>query len=195
MQICTTSTVHDVQQTGEQSDEGDVEQPDNWQSEGRNEHNSKSKESDDEFDDIVDVEDRVEAAIHAVATTQPDHILTDWDEPVQRFLQSSCGCTLQQGKPCSSLFSAEQMMKTRLDMKDLTKNELDLVILGKISALSKREGKSISGRMEGPRKAARTTFMHGGEVVCRKTFLQLHCVGLKRLKNLIRHYQQYGLTT
>ena len=86
-------------------------------------------------------------------------------------------------------------MKTRLDMKDLTKDELDLVILGKISALSKREGKSISGHMEGPRKAARTTFMHAGEVVCRKTFLQLHGVGLKRLKNLIRHYQQYGLTT
>ena len=49
--------------------------------------------------------------------------------------------------------------------------------------------------MEGARKAARTTFMYGGEVVCKKTFLQLHCVGLKRLKNLIRHYQQYGLTT
>ena len=113
MQICTTSTVHDVQQPGEQSDEGDVEQPDNRQSEGRNERNSGSQESDDEFDDIVDVEDRVEAAIHAVATTQPsNHILADWDESVQHFLQSSCGCTLQHGKPCSSLFSLEQMMKT-----------------------------------------------------------------------------------
>ena len=151
----------------------------------RDEQHSESNESDDEVDDIVDVEDRVNAAIHAVGITQSsDHILIDCDEPVHCFLQSSCGCTLQQGISCLSLFSVEQMMKTQLDMKDLTKDELDLVILRKISVLSKGEGKSISGRMEGPRKVAKTTFMHGGEVVCRKTFLQLHGVGLKRLKIL-----------
>ena len=57
MQICTTGTVHDdVQQPGEQSDDGDVEQPDHWLS---NEQHSGTNESDDEVDDIVDVEDRV----------------------------------------------------------------------------------------------------------------------------------------
>ena len=49
MQICTTGTVHDdVQQPGEQSDDGDVEQPDHWLSNERDEQHSGSNESDDE---------------------------------------------------------------------------------------------------------------------------------------------------
>jgi len=48
-----------------------------------------------------------------------------------KFLAESCGCTLADGKPCSTLFPREYFIDTRVI---LSRNELDMFLLGSVVA-------------------------------------------------------------
>jgi len=48
------------------------------------------------------------------------------------FVQRTCGCSKADGKPCSSLFSVEHFIDHRAQASLLTRQELDLVLLGSI---------------------------------------------------------------
>ena len=89
------------------------------------------------------------------------------------------------GKNCSTLFDAEQLQKNRFEANELSRGELDMIILGKLAAFS---------RLDSTRQH-HAHFLHGGQRVCKKTFLFLHDIGYARLKNLMKHFQQNGITT
>ena len=44
-----------------------------------------------------------------------------------------CGCTLAEGKPCSKQFSNGYLLEARLNSMELTRKELDLVLLGALN--------------------------------------------------------------
>ena len=58
------------------------------------------------------------------------------EQVVLTFIRKTCGCLKWKGKPCSSQFSAEYLGDTRSSCFELQKNELDLLILGQLLALS-----------------------------------------------------------
>ena len=117
---------------------------------------------------------------------------TEEEEMVAQFASAGCGCS----KKCSSQFSVDYVRDIRAQYYDLTRSELDMVLLGQLMASTNTSEKVVveSGHLEAERKRAYTTFYHAGKVVCGKTFRFLHTVGSKRLKNLAKSLKNNGLT-
>ena len=158
-----------------------------------NHTDDETDEDSESLHDIVDVDRIVQEAMSLAADEHDITLLpasesefedAETDPRIQGFLSSGCGCRLNDGRPCSNLFDTEKLETCRLEANELSRGELDLVIMGKLAALS-RSDRDLRKH---------TGFLHGGKRVCKKTFLFLHDIGEKRLKNVMKHYQQNGLT-
>ena len=107
------------------------------------------------------------------------------DECIQMFLSTSCQCSLGlNGRPCSTLFSKATVLEMRYQCLELTADQLDMLILGRLDGHTKeRVGMKRSG----------SNYFLRGHQVCRKTFLFVHCISKKRLFNLKCHLRNNGL--
>ena len=65
----------------------------------------------------------------------------------------------------------------RAQCAELTRDELDLVILGQISALLSNNDTINGHRPSAPRQRSAMAFYHCGIKVCRVTFQKLHGIG------------------
>ena len=88
------------------------------------------------------------------------------------FLEKGCGCKRNQGKPCYTLFSRDHYESVQMQCSELTRNELDLVLLGQ-ALLSSDPDTAASNQ----RKRSNMAFYHGGARICRITFQKLHGIG------------------
>jgi len=113
---------------------------------------------------------------------------------VEAFVNNSCGCDLADDEPCSGLFSVEHYVNLRAQCCLLSKDELDMVLMGSIMSTVNIGDKIHDGRHK-PAKRQRVTinFMHEGNKVCKKTFLFLYGIGKKRLQAVKSHYKTNGL--
>ena len=117
---------------------------------------------------------------------------------IHAFVSSGCGCALQSGKSCSGHFGFDHYLEFRGQCRELTRSELDLVLLGQLSAFlfsTEQTARSTTYRhpSEG-RQHSYTIFWHRGHKVCRRTFLFLHTVSEKWFKNLKSSLLQNGLS-
>ena len=114
---------------------------------------------------------------------------------IEAFVNTSCGCDLAPGnEPCSGLFSVQHYVTLRAQCCLLSKDELDMVLMGSIMSTINNGDHIHDGRHK-PAKRQRVTvnFMHESHKVCKKTFLFLHGIGKKRLQTVKSHYQTNGL--
>ena len=58
----------------------------------------------------------------------------DDDNQMPNFSTQGCNCTLSKGASCSSQFADEYLLSVHLNCMEMTCKELDLVILGQLSA-------------------------------------------------------------
>ena len=86
---------------------------------------------------------------------------------------------LDHGKPCCFLFGRDYYLNLRAECAGLTKDQLDLLILGQImaqilceEAVGPRSGKSLT-----PRQQSKVAYSHLRLKVCKQTFLHLHGIG------------------
>ena len=110
---------------------------------------------------------------------------------VTEFMSAGCRCQ----KQCNRLFGVDYIRKFRLACLDLSSQELDMIILGQLSAflnssLSTAEGTHHSITL---RKKKYSTFYHEGKQICLSMFCFLFTVGRKRMRNLSNHYSHNGL--
>ena len=113
---------------------------------------------------------------------------------VSQFTSKGCGCTLCNGKPCSSQFTTEYITTYRNACLDLTHNELDLFLMGQLAAFGNSGQVVIESRHhEKEREKAYTTIYHRGRRVCMTMFRVLHAVGKKRIFNLSRSLKHDGV--
>lgn len=127
---------------------------------------------------------------------QPEEIPSTPDmNACEEFYQRTCGCDKNQGHPCSKQFSLDHFIEHRAQCNFLTKNELDLVLMGFVSSAMLDSDAVKDGRHLNPAKRRRLTmaYKHHGIEVCRKTFLFLHGIGKDRLQNVKDHYKLEGL--
>ena len=113
------------------------------------------------------------------------------------FIQKTCGCTKANGKPCSTLFSVEHYIDHRAQASLLTREQLDLVLLGSImTTVLDRDG-IVDGRHKpAKRRKVSSCHMHNGYKVCKTTYAFLYRVGTKhRLENIKKHYLEHGMET
>ena len=106
-----------------------------------------------------------------------------------------CSCKLNQGQSCSTQFMVDELQNVRLGFMELTREELDVAILAKLScgmhlsALTSRSRK----KAQTERKAQRTDFYFHGSRICRDTFKFIHNISQDKLTNLIKHYKEKGV--
>lgn len=112
--------------------------------------------------------------------SQPDELLQE----IRAYKQKGCKCK----HTCMNSFSVGEVYKHVLDMRTLEKNEKDMYIMGKLNT------KSLSSQTRsGDRKRLRYTYCVQDKEVCLKTFLLLHDLGEKELKNIRAHVQKNGI--
>ena len=120
------------------------------------------------------------------------------DETVCReFIEQTCGCKKASGIPCSSQFSLEYYFERWAQASLLTRNELDLVMLGSIMSSTRVDDDIVHGRHKSvKRQKPRANYMINGCVVCKVTFGFIFGVGRKhKTDGIQRHYLEAGLAT
>ena len=76
-------------------------------------------------------------------------------------------------------------------MFEVQKNELDLLILGQLLALSNScSDVTTDNGSPTPRERTHKGYCHQGQVICATTFRFLHGIGEKRLKNLAKSHRE-----
>ena len=101
------------------------------------------------------------------------------DEKLDAFLAKGCGCKLDRGKECYLLFSEDYLYTKRVECSALSREGLDMVILGQIMAFTQSDDVVGPSHKHAPtnRKASRVMFHHAGKKICALTFLALHGIG------------------
>ena len=114
----------------------------------------------------------------------------------KEFAQITCGCTKAEGKPCSALFTEEHYADLRAQASFLTREQLDLVIMGSIMATVNNDEFRPSYTRHKPAKRQKivTTYMHHGHHLCKATYNFLHGVGNHRVKAIKQSYLSNGLS-
>ena len=119
-------------------------------------------------------------------TPNTENLENEEREAVGKFLCDGCGCDLIGGS-CSTFFSTDSMESYRRDCSELTRGELDMALLGQLAAFTNNSaGTTHFTRYSHPyssslsRQKSYRHFWHGGQRVCRKTFLFLHNISEKR---------------
>ena len=112
------------------------------------------------------------------------------------FVSKTCGCTKADGKPCSTLFTEDHYADLRAQATFLTREQLDLVILGSVMATMHNEEHCRSWHRHKPAKRQKTmmAYMHHGYNLCKTTYNFLHGVGNSRVKAIRKSYLHDGLT-
>ena len=110
------------------------------------------------------------------------------------FVQRSCCCKMADRKPCSFLFPVDYYIETRSQASLLTRQQLDLVLLGSVMSTTAVE-KDVSCGRHKPTKRQRlsTEYMHRGYQLCKVTFNFLHGVGKHRVPAIRKYFVSNGL--
>ena len=106
---------------------------------------------------------------------------------IDRFLADGCGCDLASGF-CSNTFTAEYICRYRCQCSELTRTESDMALLGRLAAFVNTSPITSHSTKHchtlASRQRSYMLYFHGGKRVFRKTFLFLHTISNKRLRNL-----------
>ena len=104
-----------------------------------------------------------------------------------------CSPSSQTGRPCSGQFPIGHYIEFRGQCRELSRQELDMALLGQLNAFT-FSGENAVRHPTLSRQHTYAVFWHCGQRVCRKTFLFLHTISEKRLKNLKSSLSRNELT-
>ena len=90
---------------------------------------------------------------------------------------------------CSSLFSTDHMSTFRSSSAELSKQELDMILIGQIVAFTNSDPNHSSILHQ----RDFCHYMHQGKPICANTFMFLHGIGRTRLKNIWCSIRLQGL--
>ena len=106
----------------------------------------------------------------------------------RKYFDQGCHCAVGDTKSgCVKQFEFDVFEETMLSLRELTKEQLDSVILGQLQAVTPS---SLSSK----RKILPSSYMYWGLGVCRETFCFIHSVSEKRLTALEIHLNIEGVT-
>ena len=145
------------------------------------ETNSLDPDADSSGDDS-EAEDRGRLTdIESIPLPQDDPDLCKIRETKAR----GCSCKSM----CISLFSDDVLYNHILNMREMSKEEKDMYIMGSLVESNKETTKRGKKR-----RRSRQTYMFSGERVCKKTFMLSFDIGKHFLQNIITHMNTQGVT-
>ena len=111
-------------------------------------------------------------------------------------MQRTCGCRLNKGFPCSNLIPLEKYVCHRSEASALTRDQLDLLLMGAVmSVLNSHDESEDKSHKSKSRERIYSTYLFGGQRVCRCTYQFLLGVGKDRLQAIKATYIKDGITT
>ena len=97
-----------------------------------------------------------------------------------------CSCKLVNGGPCHKSITPSEYRVMRDECMAFTHNELDLVVMGQLRALTQNDDMIQKVRTTNTKRIRPSTqFQLDGHRVCIDTFCFLHCMSQKRFKSII----------
>lgn len=114
---------------------------------------------------------------------------------IVNFLEKGCGCK----DNCGTKFTLNSYMEMRFDAAEIDHyrdhvNILDQVILGQLRCLRNDSDQTErSHKQNFVRKQSQTLYLIKGQRVCRETYMFCHQIKVKRLKRLLKMYNDNGL--
>ncbi len=144
---------------------------------------------------IIDNSDVHEVALSRMSTMTLEDSPAEITDDISEFVENGCGCSKWNGKSCVKQFSVSHIQEIRLQCQELSRSELDLVILGQLQALmNNHDTVSVESHHKAtPRARPYFAYHHQGKQICLKAFLFLHSIGSKRLKNLYKSFHVQGI--
>ena len=113
---------------------------------------------------------------------------------IARFLAGGCSCKLHDGTPCCTQFTASMLQEARAECRQLSREQLDMVVMGQLRALCQRDSLTQRSKARNfERKRTCTPFNFQDHRVCRDTFVFLHTMSIARLKSIKQHWLENGL--
>ena len=125
-----------------------------------------------------------------------EHDETDDEEQriIARFLAGGCSCKLLDGRPCSSQFSTSMLQRARDECRQLTREQLDVVVMGQLRALCQTNPMTQKSKARNSeRKRTSTPYRFKGHRVCRDTFVFLHTMSSARFNAIKQSWIENGL--
>lgn len=147
-----------------------------------------SDAEDDEQGPLTDITQRVEEALgdlqrEGIVALEVTTEEREEEEKIELFFRNGCGCK----QNCHQRLGRHTVETRRNCCAELTKAELDLVILGQLAAFEKEHSPHGS--------RLRSSFFVSGIKVCKAAFLFAHRLGEKHFKNLKHHMTLNGLVS
>ena len=154
-------------------------------------------------DDGLENADILNEIVRDVAGGQTDveiePTLSDISETklAEEFVAKGCGSTFLKGEQCCQQFSTEYITEVRSRCLSLSRDELEMAILGQIMANSNSSSSIVLDHGVSNKELQRShcRYSHGGQPICRCMFQFFHIVGKTRLNNLILSFKEHGLTS
>ena len=125
-----------------------------------------------------------------------EHDETDDEEQrrIARFLAGGCSCKLLDGRPCSSQFSTSMFQRARDECRQLTREQLDMVVMGQLHAVCQSNPMTQKSKARNSeRKLTSTPYRFQGHRVCRDTFVFLHTMSSARFNVIKQGWIENGL--
>ena len=95
----------------------------------------------------------------------------------------------------SSLLSAADLLAARDECRQLTREQMDMVVMGQLCALCHRDPQTQKSKTRNTdRKRTTTLFRYGGYRVCQKVFLFLHSLSNTRFEAIKRSWRENCLS-
>ncbi|XP_038067968.1 uncharacterized protein LOC119737587 isoform X2 [Patiria miniata] len=122
----------------------------------------------------------------------------DPDVELKKARDFDCGCRSVSNKACVRQFTAEEIVRIRLDLRELTGGEKDLILLGIFhTAMNTSKNIQTKGRKRNEvkeRTRTRSTYTVHSKRVCATAFRYLHAISKNKLTAVQRWYREHGLT-
>ena len=152
---------------------------------------------------FTDIDELVEEASDVVCSTgleEVDVVVEDDSRAAEErrvawFLGTGCKCRLNNGSPCYTLFSPSQLQAALDDFHQLTRDQLDMVVMGQLMALCQRDPDTQKTKAKNvARQRTNTQYRFGGHRICQTTFLFLHTISVTRFDAIKRSWLQNGVS-
>ena len=117
-----------------------------------------------------------------------------WDDEERKIARYvACGCSCKHGPhntPCHKLFAATEYRAMRDECRELSRDELDLVVMGELRGMTMRDGLT---QRDSNRLRTVTQYQFGGHRICYRTFCFLHNIGHGKLTAIKSSWLKNGL--
>ena len=153
----------------------------------------------DEQEEQEDGSDLEATALSRLCTLHDTEVTfrpTDIEEEqlVAMFLEGGCGCSKWKGQACVRQFTGSIIQESRSQCQQLSRGELDMLLMGQLVAIGNISDITSTAwrHTPTPRTRVHYSYHHQGKIICLKTFLFLHGIGIKRFKNIAKSFQENG---